>query len=264
MSHRFAGLVSYPWQAAAAIRAAFADRANFALQMGGMVVNNGFFLVMWGLFFTGFHSIGGWRQADEALLLGMMMVVVGLAGGVFGGYRDMAAAIIRGEVDGLLTQPRSVLVRLLSRESLAPAFGDLATGLVVLAFFARLTWTQLPLVTLGIAAGLTIYVSVGVTFACLAFWARGARSLARDLVDFVILFSTYPGSIFSGLDRVIIYTVLPAGFIVLTPVELVRAPSLATLATVVAATTAYGVIALGLFSLGLARYRKGLAPVAGG
>jgi len=257
-------VANYVWQVAAALRTALADRTNFVLLAGGMVVNNGFFLAMWLLFFAGFRSVGGWRRPDVALLLGMMMVIVGVSGAAFGGYRDMAATILRGEVDALLTQPRSVLARLLSREAIPSAFGDLATGVFVLVGFADLSWGQVPMLLVGLTAGLTIYVAVGVSFACMAFWARGARSFARDLVEFVILFSSYPGSIFTGLDRLVIYSLLPAGFIILTPVKLLRAPDLTTFAVLAGATAAYVGVALGLFSLGLRRYRRGLSPMAGG
>jgi ABC-2 type transport system permease protein len=257
-------IANYVWQVAAALRTALADRTNFVLLAGGMIVNNGFFLAMWLLFFAGFRSVGGWGRSDVALLLGMMMVIVGVSGAAFGGYRDMAATILRGEVDALLTQPRSVLARLLSREAIPSAVGDLATGLFVLIGFADLSWGQVPMLLVGLTAGLAIYVAIAVCFACMAFWARGARSLARDLVDFVILVSSYPGSIFTGLDRLVIYSLLPAGFIVLTPVRLLRAPDLATFAILAAATAGYVGLALGLFSQGLRRYRRGFSPVSGG
>src|SRR5215470_10199551 len=99
-------LATYAAQVVAAIRMAFADRANFFLQMAGMAVNNVFFFVLWILFFAGFRSVGGWQLADVSLLLGLNMVMVGVAGVFFGGYRDMAAAILRGETDALLTQPK--------------------------------------------------------------------------------------------------------------------------------------------------------------
>ena len=100
---------TYPPQAWAAIRASLAGRTSFLLQAGGMAVNNGFFLALWVLFFAGFKSVGGWGGRDMALLLGLIMTIVGVAGVAFGGYRDMAAAILGGEIDSLLTQPKSVL-----------------------------------------------------------------------------------------------------------------------------------------------------------
>jgi len=254
----------YVRAAGAAMASAVGDRANFVLQVLGMVVNNGFMLTLWFLFFAGFHSVGGWRLADMALLIGIMMTIVGVAGVAFGGYRDMAATILAGEIDALLTQPRSILARLLSRDSIPSAWGDLATGAAILIAFAGLAPPDLPWLAIGWTLGLTVYLAVAVTFASLAFWASGARSLSRDLTDFVILVSTYPGSIYSGASKLIAYTLLPAGFIVLFPVRLPRTPGLATLAAEAGAALVYVGLAAGVFHLGLARYRRGATPGAAG
>jgi ABC-2 type transport system permease protein len=112
-----------------------------------------------------------------------------------------------------------------------------------------------------IAIGLTIYLAATITFGALAFWARGARSLARDLADFVIMVSSYPGSIFTGPARWVVFTILPGGFVVLTPVKMLREPSWETLAVLIAAVAVYVAIAAGVFQLGLTRYRRGSAPV---
>ncbi len=250
----------YAAEAAASVRMSFADKANFALQVGGMIVNDVVFLALWALFFAGFRSVGGWGMADVALLLGLTMCIVGLAGALAGGYRDMAATIVRGELDGLLTQPTGLIARLLARESIATAWGDLVCGVVVLAMFADVTLADLPLVVLAIAAGASVYVSAAISFASLAFWAAGARSFARDLTDFTLLFSSYPGSIHQGVVKIAAYTVLPAAFVVLAPVRMLREPSLGTVAVVVAAGLGYAAVAAGLFHLGLARYRRGASP----
>jgi ABC-2 type transport system permease protein len=175
----------------------------------------------------------------------------------------MAATILSGEVDALLTQPKSVLGRLLSRESMANAWGDLVTGLIVLVLASGLRWQQAPLTAAMLAVGLTVYLAATVTFGCLAFWVQGARSLSRDLAEFVIMVSTYPGSIFTGPSRWVVFTILPAGFIVLTPVRLLRAPSLETLGLLLAAVAAYTSLAGLAFRLGLARYRRGATPSMG-
>lgn len=101
---------SYAAGAGAAIRASFSDRANFALQVGGMIVNDVFFLALWVLFFAGFRQVGGWGGQDVLLLLGLAMVIVSVCGVFFGGFRDMAASILKGEPDALLTQPKPVLL----------------------------------------------------------------------------------------------------------------------------------------------------------
>jgi ABC-2 type transport system permease protein len=246
----------YLLQAAAAIRLSFADRANFWLQLGGMGLNNGFILLMWFLFFAGFRNIGGWRMADVALMIGILAFTVGIAGVFAGGYRDMAAAILRDEIDALLTQPRAVLPRLLARESIASAWGDVITGLILLASFAELRLRDLPVLVFALAGSLSVFLATGVVVASLAFWVRNARSFARDVVDFVVLLSSYPGSIYSGAMKLVVYTFVPAGFVVLVPVAFLRGPSLAGAIAMCGAAVIYVGLAVAVFRAGLWRYRR--------
>ncbi len=255
-------LRTYAMQIIAVIRISFADRINFFLQMAGMAVNNGFFFLLWILFFAGFRNVGGWQFADVCLLLGIIMTVVGIAGILFGGYRDMAAAILRGEADALLTQPKPVLARLLARESFAHAWGALVTGIAMLATLAGLDAARMPLAMLAVGLGLIVYVSASVAFASLAFWIAGARSFARDLTDFLLLFSSYPGSIYTGATKLIAFTILPAGFVVLAPVELLRQPTSANLGIAAAAAIGYATLAMFVFHQGLRQYQRGRTPTS--
>ncbi len=250
-------IATYAANIAIAIRTSLMDRTNFILNSAGMVLNDIFFLILWYMFFAGFRQVGGWGLHDVARLLGMIMLVVAISGVFFGGYRDMAATILRGEIDALLTQPKTVLPRLLARESIATAWGDLIMGIWMLFTFAALSWSDVPAVLLGLACGTTIYVASAVAYASLAFWFAGARSFARDLTDFMLLFSSYPGSIYSGMTKVIAYTLLPAGFIIMTPVAFLRAPSFQSLAVILGAAAVYCALAAAIFHFGMRRYRQG-------
>ena len=130
-------------------------------------------------------------------------------------------------------------------------------GIWLLATFANLTWRDIPLVAICLAAGTVIYVSSAIVYASLAFWFTGARSFARDLTDFMLLFSSYPGSIYTGATKVVAYTILPAGFIVLAPVTFLRTPSAQNFAMIAAPAILYVTLALLIFNLGLRRYRQG-------
>jgi ABC-2 type transport system permease protein len=240
----------------AAIRVSLADRTNFSLLFGGMVLNNGFVLLMWFMFFAGFRSVRGWRLADMALQIGLLAVTFGMAGVFAGGYRDMAAVILRGDLDAWLTQPRAILPRLLAQESAAPGWGDILVGVALLIFAASLRWSDLPALLFVLGGSSIVYLATGILFASLAFWAAGARSFARDLVEFVLLFGTWPGSIWSGATKLFVYTVVPAGFVVVLPVRFLRQPSVPAGLLVVAAALAYAALALLVFGAGLRRYRR--------
>jgi ABC-2 type transport system permease protein len=251
---------TYAAQSLAAVRTSFADRTNFALQVLGMSVNNGFWLALWFLFFAGFREVGGWRLGDVARMLGVIYTLFGAATVFFGGYRDLGGVILRGEIDPLLTQPKPILPRLLARESIPSAWGDLLTGIAILIFSARLDLGTLSLSLAAIAIGMTAWLSTAVTFASMAFWFSGGRSLSRDLMDFTLMVSTYPASIYSGWVKIVAFTVLPAGFVAMAPVGLVRNPSWQALGLAVGGAAAYAVLALTVFHLGLRRYRQGATP----
>ena len=250
-------LATYAANVSAAIRTSMMDRTNFILQLGGMMLNDVFFLALWFMFFAGFRRIGSWGLPDVALLLGLIMTIVGISGVFFGGFRDMAATILRGEIDALLTQPKAVLPRLLARESIANAWGDIIMGSWMLFTFAGLSWHQLPLVLLCLISGATVYISSAVAYASLAFWVAGARSFARDLTDFMLLFSSYPGNVYSGATKFVAYSLLPAGFVVLVPVTFLRSPSPHYFGFLVASALGYAAIAAVSFRLGMRRYRQG-------
>jgi len=255
-------ITTYAAQSMAAVRASFADRTNFTLQVLAMAVNNGFWLLLWFLFFAGFKQVGGWRLGDVARMLGVIYVLFGVSTVFFGGYRDLAGAILRGEIDPLLTQPGPILPRLLARESIPSAWGDLVTGLAILLGSAGLDPTGLALSLAAIVIGMIAWLSTGVIFASIAFWFAGGRTLARDLVDFTLLVSTYPASIYSGWVKIVAFTVLPAGFVAMAPVGLVREPSLQTAAIAIGGAGAYAALALALFHLGLRHYRRGGSPAS--
>ncbi|MGA3400747.1 MAG: ABC-2 family transporter protein [Acetobacteraceae bacterium] len=246
----------YVAEMTAAIRVSVADRTNFTLLLGGMVLNNGFVLLMWFLFFAGFRSVRGWQLADMALQIGLLAVTFGAAGVFAGGYRDMAAVILRGDLDAWLTQPRAVLPRLLAQESAAPGWGDILVGVALLAFAASLHRGDLPALLFVSVGGFIVYLATGVLFASLAFWASGARSFARDLVEFLLTFGTWPGSIWSGATKLVVYTIVPAGFVVVLPVRFLRQPSVPAGILVVAASLIYAGLALLVFRSGLRRYRR--------
>jgi ABC-2 type transport system permease protein len=255
------GVIStYVAQCAAAVRTSFADRTNFGLQVLGMAVNNGFWLVLWFLFFAGFRQVGGWRLGDVARMLGIIYTLFGTATVFFGGYRDLGGAILRGEIDPLLTQPKPILPRLLARESIPSAWGDLLTGIAILIFSARLDLGDWVLSIIAILIGMTAWLSTAVTFASLAFWFAGGRSLSRDLMDFTLMVSTYPASIYSGWVKIVAFTVLPAGFVAMAPVALVRNPSWQAAALAMGGAAVYAALALAVFHLGLRRYRRGATP----
>ena len=132
-------------------------------------------------------------------------------------------------------------------------WGDLASGVLLVAYGGHLSpWLPVAFVLAG-----ATFLASGVVLHSAAFWLRQIGGLARQATEFVITFSVYPPSLFGSGLKLLLYTVIPAGFVSYLPVELVRDFDATTLGLAIAGTSAYVAFATWLFHRGLARYASG-------
>ena len=239
------------------LKAALALRGAFWLQAGLMLVNNLLFFVFWWVLFERFEEIRGWRIGDVAVLFGVSAAGYGLAAILAGGVHDLARRIDAGELDPMLTLPRSVLVQAAGARTRPDGWGDVATGAILVAMSGHLhgaAWVTTPLAM--ICAGV-MFAAVGVVLHSGAFWLGSVDGLARQGIELLITFSVYPPPLFGGALKLLLFTVLPAGFVGHLPAELVRGFDPATLALVVGGTIAWAMLAGWVFERGLRRYASG-------
>jgi ABC-2 type transport system permease protein len=239
------------------LKASFALRGAFWLQAVFMAANNVVFFATWWIFFDRFEEVGGWRLSDLMTLFGVVAAGFGLSVVLAGGVRDLARAIAEGELDAILTQPKHPLVHAVASRTLASGWGDLATGVAFLAAAGEPSALRLGAAAAAVLSSAVVFTAAGVVLQSLAFWLGRIGDLPRQLWEFLLTFSLYPGSLFSGALRFLLATALPAFFVGHLPAELVRAPSGSTLAWVVGAAVVWAAIAARVFARGLRRYESG-------
>jgi ABC-2 type transport system permease protein len=249
---RFAGALL-----ATNLKATFALRGAFWLQAAFMAANNAVFFSVWWIFFRRFDDIGGWKLRDMLALYGIAATSFGLAVVVGSGMRDLARTISDGDLDPYLVQPKDLLLHVVGSRCSASGFGDLVSGAVLLGLSGHVTWATAPGVVVCTVAGATVFLSCGVLFHSLAFWLGPVNDWARQTWEFLIVFTVYPQTIYGPFLRVLLFTVLPAGFIGFVPVEWLRAPSPTGLAIAVGAAALYAALAYAVFRRGLKRYESG-------
>ena len=71
------------------------------------------------------------------------------------------------------------------------------------------------------------------------------------------MFSTYPMNIFNGVVRILLFTIVPAGFISFVPLQLLQHFSWPLFCAMIGFTLLFVSIAVGMFNLGLRRYESG-------
>lgn len=236
------------------LKVSVAHRGAFLMQAAFMALNNLLFLTTWWILFARFDDIGGYRLPDMLLLFGVSAGGFGLGVVLCGGVLELSRAINDGDLDALLAQPKSVLLRAIASRSVASGWGDVASGCLMIGLSGAPHWPWGLLAVLLSALG---FVATACVVNSGAFWFGRVDGLARSLLDLTITFSIYPPALFGTGIKLVLFTLLPAGIIAYLPVALVRAPGIATLATAAAAVVAYAAFAVWLFAAGLRRYESG-------
>jgi viologen exporter family transport system permease protein len=237
--------------------ASFALRAAFFTSAAFMLLNDLLFLITWWLIMQRFGHVRGWQIEDVMCLYGVSAGGYGLCVIVFGGVYDLSRKIQDGELDTFLVQPKNVLFQALASQTRPSGWGDVVAAVVLFVMSGLVSWRSLPWLGIALCCSAVTFVACGVVMHSLAFWLGRIHTLSRSLWEFTLSFSLYPPALFEGGLKVILFTLLPAGFVSYLPVELIRHPSPLALVAAVGGTSLYAVFALWLFARGLRHYGSG-------
>jgi len=249
---RFAGALL-----ATNLKASLMLRGAFAMQVIFMALNNLTFFVFWWVLMRRVPDIRGWRLADIELLFGVVAVAVGLAITVAGGVRYLGQFIEDGELDTLLVQPPPVLLYAVGMRSQSSGFGDMASGLILIALSGHVSWVDTPRVVVAIVAAALVFAASGIVFFSAAFWLGKSDTVARQVWELVITFSLYPEPLFGGALRLVLFTVIPAAWVGYMPAHVAQHASAGQLVLLVTAAAGYLTLAAATFQCGLRRYSSG-------
>lgn len=239
------------------LKSVTALRGSFLLSMIFMALNNATFLVFWWILFRQVGDLRGWRGPEVLLLFGVSAAGFGLMQAVAGGAVHLCRFIDEGALEPLLTQPKPTLLYALGCRSQASGFGDFLSGIAFMVLSGYLSWSTAPRAVFAVLASAMVFTATCVLLFSLAFWLPRTHTLSRQLLDITITFSLYPEPLFGGGLRLLLFTVIPAGFVGYLPASLVRTASWADAALLGSGALAYGWLALSVFRRGLSRYSSG-------
>jgi ABC-2 type transport system permease protein len=232
-------------------------RAAFISQVAAMFLNDGVWVVFWILFFTRFPVLRGWSLDDVVTLWAVTAAGFGLAHAIYGNALLLAGVIARGQLDAWMLYPRALLPHMLLGRMTATAWGDALFGYVVYLALVRPDLVHFVLfVALTLSVAL-VFVGFSVFAGSLSFFLGDASSLADQWRAAMITFSTYPSVLFEGAVKLLLFTLVPAGFVGYLPVQALRDLSLADAGLALAGACGVLAAGVGLFYLGLRRYESG-------
>jgi ABC-2 type transport system permease protein len=233
-------------------------RPRWALgSMAMMVGNNVVFFLIWVIYFGSFSTLGGWREPDVALLVGIVCWAFGLTTFVAGGMRNIAPTIVDGGLDLHLGRPCHPLPTLLLSRSEPSGLGDMASAVLFWLWLGDRALGELPLVMLMATAAAVVVCATTVLIQCLVFWWPTALALCEELFMTLLMVTYYPQHPFGLPVRIVLFTVFPAAFVAFFPAEVIRHPDWSGVLTMLGAALVYSVLAVIAFDRGLRRYRSG-------
>ncbi len=232
-------------------------RGAFISQAAAMFLNNGAWVVFWVVFFTRFPALRGWDLKDYITLWAICAGGFGLANSICGNGWHIQSLIARGQLEVWMLYPRALLPHLLVGRMNPTAVGDAAFGFAAYLLFVRHDPLHVALFTLLTVAVAFLFVGFNVMTGSLAFYLGNVEGLVEQWRFAMITFSTYPATLFEGAVKIVLYTVIPAGFISFLPIEALRSLSMTHALLTVAGAGVFLALGVSVFYHGLSRYESG-------
>lgn len=235
---------------------AWSNRRSFWVQVLVMILNDAIWILFWLLFFNRIGSLRGWDIDKVLVLLAVLTTSAGIVLGLLTNARRIGELATDGNLDATLALPTATLPHLLTRRIETTNVGDLLFGIGLFVVAGDPTPQRTLVFLFGVVCSVGIMAGFLILVGSSAFFL--GRNEAGELgFNALLLFSSYPVDVFAGMTKIFLYAVVPAGFISVTPANLITefqwrwaAASLGMAGAMVAA----GVI---VFHLGLRRYTSG-------
>jgi ABC-2 type transport system permease protein len=254
-------IVSYLRLAAAYVhlnlKAHLEYRGAFITQVVAMILNNLVWVTFWVLFFQRFPVLRGWTVQDVITLWALAAAGFGLAHSICGNALRLSGLIVRGQLDVWMLYPRTLLSHLLLGQMSATSWGDLLFGYGVYLFFVRPDALHLAMFTALTISSAGVYIGFNVLAGSLSFYIGNSEGLTQQWRNAMLTFSTYPATLFEGWVKLLLYTLIPAGFVTYLPIKALRELSLIHTILAVAGAIAVLFVGAGVFYHGLRRYSSG-------
>ncbi len=239
------------------IQAALEYRVAFLSQVLIMLFSDCLWLFYWWTYFHQFPLTHGWQATDIVLLWSITACAYGLSDAVFGNCRQLVPLIMNGGLDAYLGMPRNVLLHVSIAATHPAAWGDILFALGAYLFLLHPDPFHIVLFFVLVLLGACIFTAFSIILCALAFFLGNTEGLVMQTPAALITFCTYPMDIFHGVVRLLLFTVLPAGFISFVPMQLLHRFTWPLFGGMFAVTFLFVLAAFGLFHLGLRRYESG-------
>ncbi|MGE4351970.1 MAG: ABC-2 family transporter protein [Bdellovibrionales bacterium] len=222
-----------------------------------MILQNFIFFCVWLVLFDVVSDLKGWRLPDVARMYGLTATSIGIAMFLCNGVRTLAFRLQDGTFDMFLSRPRHPLPLLMFSASGPASLGDILYGPLMWIIFTDAGPADLLLLFLLAVNASILFGSMMLVIYSLNFWLRNHAHVSEHLFETSILATS---NIVHGQPfwmKLILFTVVPSGFINILPIAFFQNLDPLYLVILLAASLFYAWIAINVFNAGVRRYLRG-------
>ncbi|MDD2377105.1 MAG: ABC-2 family transporter protein [Clostridia bacterium] len=241
------------------MKSAMEYKISFLVQSIFMFINNGFWLVFWLVIFkVNGDNINGVTFDTILYLWSLPVISFGIAYFFFGGSDNINKYIISGQMDSYMLQPKHPLLNILTSKCNFSAFGDLMYGIVLGLIVVKFNLVYFLLILILGTFGAIFYVSTAIILRSISVWLGDTELIAKKYSDSLLTtFSIYPEQLFSGILKVLLYTVIPVGYMAYMPINVVMSFDVKSFLCIIGVGVMYIILALLLFNKAMRSYESG-------
>lgn len=214
------------------------------------------FLLAWRFFFLKYQVVQGWNFDSMLLMYGTVCFSIGVVEAFFYGLKDLPRMIENGQLDTFLLQPKNVVLNVAMSKGDMASFGEIVTGIVVIAYSGYLQQSPLMVITILILGSIFVFALL-LYLSCIAFFLKDSFDFIRELNLNAIIVASQPNIAYRGLLKMLTFTILPVAFLSFFPIEYLRTGLWKYLLFSALGTAVFFATAYGIFNLGLKRYESG-------
>lgn len=239
------------------LRTALAMRAAFLLRLAFTIFNHGFILLIWLFLFRAVPVVYGWTVWHLLMTYGLAWFAWGFVSYFAYGFKMLPRVIENGELDHFLLQPRPLLMMIAAASGEVAGIPDMILALPVIIVAAIKIHAAWYLVLFALLCASVTFTAFSLAIGSLAFWVNDMQDWLLDMQYNLYIFATRPASAFGGWIKLLMFTLLPMGFISYLPVEIMRLRDPWLALEEGTGTVVIAALALIIFRRGLRHYESG-------
>lgn len=229
------------------------NKVTFISNVIFMILNNASFIVQWLVLYSIKNEFGGYSFNQVMLLWGLAASTYGFSHFFCKNAYKISDYVVSGKLDAFLVQPKNVLIQTITSDISVSALGDILYGFIMV-FITGFSVSKLVLFTIFSILGAISLTSFAVLLGSISFWVTKADTIASTGFRLATNFATYPGGIFKGFVKGLLYIALPVGIVNYLPVDVMYNFDIRIVVICLVYCIIITVLACAIFNKGLKNY----------